>query len=170
MRRPSLVLVAAAAVLGPAPLASADPPPLPPAPPYIPGSVAPQPGSFSYPYNVIVVPPPAAVDARGVNVSTNVDPASQSTGLPGDQLGNSAPPANSLTGSNALYGIAAGTTAPPAPNPTVNVAAGSNAAGLEDPSGKPPQNPTAPEAAAPTTVPGYAPPVLEDPRANRTTD
>jgi hypothetical protein len=164
-----IVVAVAAVALWQPPLAGAQPA-LPPAPPYVPGDVSPQPGSFSYPYNVIVVPPPASVDARGVNVTANVDPGSQSAGLPGSRLGNSAPPANSLTGSNVLYGIEAGIGTYQQPNPTVTIAAGSNATGLEDPSGQPPQDPGRPEAAAPTTAAGDAPPVLEDPRANRSTD
>ncbi|WP_422744398.1 hypothetical protein ACN27E_20990 [Mycobacterium sp. WMMD1722] len=134
-------------------------------PPYIPGDVDPQPGSFSYPYNVIVVPPPAAVDARGVNITTNVDPSSQAIGMPGSELGNSPPPANSLTGSNVLYGVEAGIASyqsEQAPLPTVNITAGAPVTGsLEDPAGKPPSNPVATEATAPTTAPGYPPPILE---------
>lgn len=100
-------LITAATIAGPVtlfqtPAAVADPPPPPPAPPYIPGDVAPAHGSFSYPYNVIVVAPPATVDARGVNVTANVDAAQSSTGLPGSGLGNSPSPPSSLTNSSAL--------------------------------------------------------------------
>jgi hypothetical protein len=160
--RTATALALSAALLC-APAAGAQPPPLPPAPPYVPGSVAPYPGSFSYPYNNIVAPAPATVDARGVNVTAGVDPAMASTGLPGDQLGNSPPVPNSLTSSSAQNGIQAGPTPPGPPNQGVNVGAGPAGATLESPTGTPPSSGPTPEAAAPTTLPGNPLPVLENP-------
>ncbi|MBO0681328.1 hypothetical protein JRC04_28025 [Mycolicibacterium sp. S2-37] len=159
---------AASVPLAPAASAQLD---QPSPPPYIPGNVDPQPGSFSFPYNVILVGPPAAFDARGVNATATVDPAQSAFGMPGDALGNSPPPPNSLTGSNALYGISAGGVDAPPPPGTVNIAAGHPAAtGLEDPSGKPPSNAAGPESAASTAAPSIPLPALEDPHANRSSD
>ncbi|WP_422742696.1 hypothetical protein ACN27E_15300 [Mycobacterium sp. WMMD1722] len=140
-------------------------------PPYIPGDVSPDAGSFSFPYNVILVGPPAAFDARGVNAAATVDPAQSAFGLPGDALGNSPPPPNQLTGSNVLYGISAGGVAAPPPPGTVNIAAGHPAdTGLEDPAGRPPTSPSGPESPASTAAPAIPLPVLEAPRANRSSD
>lgn len=152
-------------VLSPAAGAQPDQP-VPP--PFIPGDVSPSAGSFSFTYDVIIVGPPAAFDARGINASATVDPSQSAVGLPGDALGNSPPPPNQLTGSNVLYGISAGGVDAPQPPGTVNITAGHPVApGLEDPSGKPPANPSGMESTAPTTAPL---PALEEPRANRTSD
>lgn len=156
-------IIAAALALIVAPVVLADPAPLPPAPPYIPGDVAPEPGSFSYPYNNILVDSPATVDARGVNVTSIADPSQSAVGLPGSALGNSPPPANSLTNSSALYGIAAGVAPPMVPNPGVNIGAGIQQGALEDPDGHPPTAVPEPESVAPTDVPGNPLPALESP-------
>jgi hypothetical protein len=139
--------------------------PLPP-PPYIPGFIEPVPGAYGFPYDIIIVGPPATFDARGVNITAGVDPSQSAIGMPGSALGNSAPPPNAFTGANALYGISAGGVNAPAPPGTVNITAGRPPIdSLEDPSGKPPSNPSGFEAAAPTVAPP-----LEDPRSNRPSD
>jgi hypothetical protein len=155
------VLAGVCAVMG-SPSAGADPT-LPDPPPYLPGNVDPVPGSFSYPYNVIMVGPPWTVDARGIQVGTNASAGQPPVGLPGSQLGTSPHPANSLTSANARYGISAGMEPAPAVDPGVIVGAGVPApSGLEDPKGQPPSTAPVPEAAAPTTAPP-AQPALEDP-------
>lgn len=121
MRRSTarLLLIASASVLIQlaAPSAGAEPVPLPGPPPYVPGAPDAEPGSFDYPYNVIAVGPPAATDSRGVRIGSNVDPPSQSTGLPGSRLGNGEQAPGPLVTSNARYGISAGLELPVPANP-----------------------------------------------------
>lgn len=168
MKKTAIVAAAAIApaVLAVAPESTAQPavPPVPP--PYLPGSVLPEPGSFSYPLNNIVAGSPATVDARGVRIGTNVDPAMSAIGLPQSQLGNSPEKPGTLTNSNARYGIAAGTAPAVAPNPGVVTGGGNMQGLLEDPSGKGPSNAPSPDSAAPSTpapIPGVPAPTLETP-------
>lgn len=116
-----LLIGLGSAVLG-APTAGADPIPLPDPPPYLPGAPLAEPGSFDYPYNVIAVGPPAATDSRGVRIGSNVDPPSQSTGLPGSRLGNGEQAPGPLVTSSARYGISAGLELPVPANPGVGAA------------------------------------------------
>ncbi|MBI3216754.1 MAG: hypothetical protein HYZ38_23310 [Mycobacterium sp.] len=149
------------------PTAAADPVPLPDPPPYVPNDLSPFPGSYSYPYNVIMVGPPWTVDARGVQIGTNIDPGLRPEGLPGSQLGNSAHPDNSLTLSNARYGISAGIAPVPEVDPGVIIDAGSPAAGLENPDGRPPTSVLEPESVPPTAAPEPRVPPLEDSHGGR---
>jgi hypothetical protein len=129
--------------------AHASPPSLPGPPPWIPEVPGtPYQGTGSYIYNYIDVPPPAMVDARGVNIGSNAAPGLTLDGLPGSRLGNSAHHANELTSANARYGIAAGLAPPPAVAPGPAISAGAVAAGLESPDGQPPP------PATPTSAPG----------------
>jgi len=165
MRLPPLIIVAllAGAVLSAA-RAAAEPAPLPDPPPYVPDNVAPYPGSFSYPYNVVMVGPPWTVDARGVQIGTNGAALESPSGLPGSQLGNSPHPDNSLTSSNARYGISAGTLPTPTVDPGVIIGSGPGISdfgtGLESPGGIPPTAAPGAEASPPTAP---AQPPLEDP-------
>jgi hypothetical protein len=170
MRRtvPAAALAAVASVfLSPnflSPNAAAEPPDLAPAPPYIPGDVSPQPGSFSYPYNIIVVGPPATTDARGVRITTNAAPGQQLNGLPGSQLGNTGQAPGTLTNSSALNSISVGNSHPEPPNPGINITAGpQTGVTLESPGGQPPQQVSGLEAAAPTSDPTVPVITLEDP-------
>ncbi|SKD81696.1 hypothetical protein [Mycobacteroides abscessus] len=148
-----------------APVAAADPPPIP----FVPGVPAPLPavpGSYTYSYYNFPAVAPATTDARGIKIATNADPGATAAGLPGSKLGNSAHPPNIQSSSSTRYGIAGGVAAPPAPSTTgVNYGGGNESPALEDPYGRPPQNIKAIEAPAPPTVmPGApTPPVLEDP-------
>ncbi|WP_078312307.1 MULTISPECIES: hypothetical protein [unclassified Mycobacterium] len=158
--------VAGALALGalPAPTALADPPGIP----FVPGVPAPlpaTPGSYTYIYNNFPAVAPAAVDARGVKIAANADPAAGAAGLPGSKLGNAAHPANVLTSSSTRYGIQGGTTpAAPASTTGVQFGAGNENPALEDPHGAPPQSAAGIEATAPTVMPGApTPPVLESP-------
>lgn len=147
-----------------APVAAAEPPDLPPQPPYIPGDVSPEPGSFSYPYNIILVGPPATTDARGVRITTNAAAGQQLSGLPGSQLGNTGQAPGSLTNSSTLNGISVGNTHSQPANPGINITAGpQTGVTLESPGGLPPQQISDLEAAAPTTDPTMPVMGLEDP-------
>lgn len=148
------------------PTAGADPVPLPDPPPYLPGAPTAEPGSFDYPYNVIAVGPPPATDSRGVRIGSNVDPPSQSTGLPGSRLGNGEQAPGPFVTSNSRYGISGGLELPGPANPGIDARAGVSALpSAEDPAGHPPSQFATPEAAAPTEddLPGYPPPLLELP-------
>ncbi len=145
-----------------APTAAADPPGIP----FVPGVPAPlpaTPGSYTYIYNNFPAVAPATVDARGVKIAANADPAAGATGLPGSKLGNSAHLANVLTSSSTRYGIQGGTTAPaPASTTGVQFGAGNENPALEDAHGQPPATAAGIEPAAPTVMPGApTPPVLE---------
>ncbi|CPZ71474.1 Uncharacterised protein [Mycobacteroides abscessus] len=99
-----------------APTAAADPPGIP----FVPGVPAPlpaTPGSYTYIYNNFPAVAPATVDARGVKIAANADPAAGAAGLPGSKLGNSAHLANVLTSSSTRYGIQGGVTPRPRPAP-----------------------------------------------------
>lgn len=145
-------------------VSTAQPPALPDPPPYLPGNVDPAPGSFDYPYNIIVVGPPATTDARGVRINTNVDPGQQLSGLPGSQLGNTAQAPGSLTNSSAQYGIGVGNSHPLPPNPGISISAGhGNGVPLEHPAGLPPSSITNPESSAPDSDPTVPALALEDP-------
>ncbi|MET0897102.1 MAG: hypothetical protein ABWY45_04225 [Mycobacterium sp.] len=157
-------LTAGALALVSAPVAPAEPPDLAPAPPYIPGDVSPEPGSFSYPYNIILVGPPATTDARGVRITTNAAAGQQLSGLPGSQLGNTGQAPGSLTNSSTLNGISVGNSHSQPPNPGINITAGpQTAVTLESPGGLPPQQVSDLEAAAPTSDPTVPVMALEDP-------
>lgn len=121
-----LLLIVSASVTGQlaAPSAGAEPVPLPGPPPYVPGAPDAEPGSFDYPYNVIAVGPPAATDSRGVRIGSNVDPPSQSTGLPGSRLGNGEQAPGPLVTSSARYGISAGLELPVPANPGFDAGVG----------------------------------------------
>ncbi|NGX08683.1 hypothetical protein [Mycobacteroides franklinii] len=148
-----------------APTASADPPPVP----FIPGVPAPLPavpGSYTYSYYNFPAVAPAAVDARGVKIATNADPAATGVGMPGSKLGNSAHPPNIQTSSSTRYSIMGGVRPPSAPSTTgVNYGGGNETPMLEDPYGRPPHTLGGIEASAPPTVMPGAPaaPILEDP-------
>lgn len=151
-----------------APAAAAEPPDLAPAPPYIPGDVSPQPGSFSYPYNIIVVGPPATTDARGVRITTNAAAGQQLSGLPGSQLGNTGQAPGSLTNSSALHGISVGNSHPEPPNPGINITAGpQTSVQLESADGQSPQSVLGIESALPTADPTMPQIALEDPHGLR---
>lgn len=118
--------------------AQAAPPTLPGPPPWIPEVPGlPYQGTGSYLYNYIEVPPPATVDARGVNIGTNAELGRQLQGLPGSKLGNSPHHPDELTSANALYGIDAGMALAPTVSPGPAVSAGLAGRGLESPSGVP---------------------------------
>ncbi|NMK63931.1 hypothetical protein HHM26_03505, partial [Staphylococcus capitis] len=121
--------------------------------------------SYTYIYNNFPAVAPATVDARGVKIAANADPAAGAAGLPGSKLGNAAHPANVLTSSSTRYGIQGGVNpAAPASTTGVQFAAGNENPALEDPHGQPPQSIAPIEAAAPTVMPGApTPPVLESP-------
>jgi hypothetical protein len=156
---------AGALSVGIASAAVAEPPDLAPEPPYIPGDVAPQPGSFSYPYNIIEVGPPATTDARGVRITSNAAPGLQLEGLPGSQLGNAGQAPGTLTSSSALNGIAVGNTHPEPPNPGINITAGPQpGATLESPDGQAPQAVPGIESSLPTQDPTVPQITLEDPK------
>lgn len=147
-----------------APAAGAEPPDLPPQPPYIPGDVSPQPGSFSYPYNIILVGPPATTDARGVRITTNAGAGQQLSGLPGSALGNTGQAPGSLTNSSALNGISVGNTHSEPPNPGINITAGpQTSVQLENADGQSPQSVLGIESALPTIDPTVPQMALEDP-------
>jgi hypothetical protein len=163
-----MLLAAAAGALALAPVAGADPPDLPDQPGYVPGAPDTEPGSFSYPYNVIAVGPPPATDSRGVRISSSVDKVAQSTGLPGSSLGNGQQADGPLVTSNSRYGISAGLEPPSGANPGIDVRAGIAAVpSAEDPSGAPQATPPQIESTAPDnlggTPGGYAAPLLETP-------
>src|SRR5690606_15165193 len=83
--------ICASVALAHATVAAAQPtPPLPPVPPYLPSTDS-YPGSYSYLYNVIIAPPPAMVDARGVNIAATVYPGQPLAGQPSSHLGNTPP-------------------------------------------------------------------------------
>ena len=161
-----LAVSAAGAALALAPAAAAQPD-MPDPPGYVPSAPDVEPGSFSYPYNVIAVGPPPATDSRGTRISSNADKDAKSTGLPGSSLGNSEQAAGLLTTANARYGISAGMEPPGAANPGIDARAGIAAVpSAEDPSGKPPSSPEAIESSAPdelSTPGGYTAPILETP-------
>lgn len=167
-----LVALAAAAAVPLAPAAGAQPvaPVNPVDPPGSPGyaGVVPdaEPGSFSYPYNVIEVGPPPGTDSRGTRISATVDKDAKSEGLPGSVLGNSPQAEGPLASSNTRYGITAGLEPAAGANPGIDVRAGVAAPAGEDPGGQPPQTPVAIESSQPndlSTPGGYPAPVLETP-------
>ncbi|MUL63720.1 hypothetical protein BOO86_04525 [Mycobacterium sp. CBMA 234] len=135
----------ACGIAAPAAVVHAQPPP----PPWIPGAPLPQPGSFQYNYNTILVAPPATNDARGVRIGTTVDTAASAAGLPGSELGNSPNKPNAYTSSSTRYRIQGGITPPVAPNPGMNIGGGNEGTTLEDPYGKPPGKPAGAESASP---------------------
>lgn len=169
MRRVTRYLLAASVAgvsLALAPQAGAQPS-TPGAPGYLPGAPDTEPGSFSYPYNVIPVGPPPATDARGARISAGVDSDMKSAGLPGSSLGNSPQAAGPLVTSNSRYGISAGAEPPQAASTGIDARAGiaGELAG-ESPSGQPPQLLPPIESAQPaelTTPGGYPAPILETP-------
>jgi hypothetical protein len=141
-----------------APVAWADPPALPGPPPWIPEVPGtPYQGTGSYLYNYIDVPPPALVDARGVNIGTNADAGQQLQGLPGDKLGNGPRHPNALTSANTIYGIEGGTA--PAATLTLGeaISAGATDNTMEKPSGQ-----------QPAVVPGCAQSPASMPASDRT--
>ncbi|QCH23785.1 hypothetical protein [Mycobacteroides salmoniphilum] len=152
------IIVTAAGVAGAlalaglsAPMAAADPPGIPFVP-GVPGPLPATPGSYWYMYNNFYSPSPATVDARGVKISSNSDLAATASGLPGSKLGNSAHPANLLTGASTRNGIQGGETpAAPASTTGVQFAAGNENGLVEDPYGRPPAE-AAPAAAEPPSV------------------
>lgn len=146
-------------------VAAADPAPPIPFIPAVPAPLPAVPGSYTYSYYNFPAVAPAAVDARGIKISTNADPAATAAGLPGSKLGNAAHPPNIQTSSSTRYGIAGGVRPASAPSTTgVQFAAGNENPALEDPYGRPPQSIAGTEAVAPTVMPGApTPPVLEDP-------
>lgn len=152
-----------------APVATADPSNpviLPDTPGYVVGAPDIEPGSFSYPYNVIAVGPPPATDSRGTRISASVDTDMKSAGLPGSSLGNTPQAAGPLVTSNSRYGISAGAEPPQPANTGIDVRAGiaGELAG-EDPAGRR-QDPVAVESSQPEelfTPGGYPAPVLETP-------
>ena len=111
----------------------ADPPPLPPPNPLIPGQIGPLYGYL----NGRLLAPTITDSPRGTGISTNADPAQTTLGLPGEDLPNS--PTRSariapILPSSAVQigGNSAG----------VSIGTSNGAAGLEDPNGNPPANPT----------------------------
>jgi hypothetical protein len=107
-----------------APVASADPPPLPPTQPFVPGTEsAPYgPEQFGAP-GWPIPPPPAQFDARGVGVGTNADlgasPGQMPNALPGTgprTAFNVGPTSGVIGGS--LSGLDPGATVTSAPPPT----------------------------------------------------
>lgn len=165
-----LLAAAAAAALSLAPAAAAQPvnpvdaPGSPDFTQVIPGL---QPGSFSYPYNVIVVGPPAATDSRGTRISAGVDKDMKADGLPGSSLGNSQQAGGPLVSSSTRYGITAGLEPPGAGNPGIDVRGGVAATpSSENASGRPPQDAMPIESVQPdelATPGGYPAPILETP-------
>jgi hypothetical protein len=110
-------------VLSGAPAASADPPPLPPTQPFVPGTEsAPYgPDQFGAP-GWPLPPPPAQFDARGVGVGTDADLGGPSAQMPNAQPGtgprsafNVGPSAGVTIGS--LSSLDPGATLPSAPPP-----------------------------------------------------
>ncbi|MGB3485047.1 MAG: hypothetical protein WBB07_22855 [Mycobacterium sp.] len=165
-------MIGAAALAGLASLTlvpvAAAAPDLPPQPPYIPGDVSPQPGSFDYPYNIIVVAPPATTDARGVKIHTNAGAGQQLSGLPGSQLGNTGQAEGSLTNSSAQYGISVGNSHPEPPNPGIGITAGpQTSVQLESPDGRRPESALGVESSLPNSDPTVPVMELEDPQGNR---
>ena len=178
LKRHLLVAVcAASAALPVAPVALLCAPPaqaqpdLPDPPGYIPGAPDAEPGSFSYPYNVIVVGPPPETDSRGTRISAGVDKDAKSAGLPGSSLGNAQQAGGPLVSSNSRYGITGGLEPPAGGNPGIDVRAGIQAQpSFENPGGLPPQNPLPVESGQPdelSTPGGYPAPVLETPGTTR---
>ncbi|MCV7183596.1 hypothetical protein [Mycolicibacterium murale] len=166
---PAKYAIAAAALLMlTAPGAAAEPPDLPGAPDYVPGAPTPEPGSFSYPYNIIVTGPPATTDSRGVRITTNAGAGQQLSGLPGSQLGNAGQAPGSLTSSSASYGISVGNSHPMPPNAGINISAGpQTSVQLENAGGQSPQSVLGIESALPTTDPTVPVMNLEDPHGQR---
>jgi hypothetical protein len=147
-----------------APEAAAEPPDLPGGPDYVPGAPLPEPGSFSYPYNIIVTGPPPTTDARGVRITTNAGAGQQLSGLPGSQLGNAGQAPGSLTSSSASYGISVGNSHPMPPNAGINISAGpQTSVQLESADGRSPQSVLGIESALPTTDPTVPVMKIEDP-------
>ncbi|MDG4668462.1 hypothetical protein [Mycobacterium sp. 236(2023)] len=126
-----------------------------------------QPGSYSYPYNVIVVGPPPATDSRGTRISAGVDKDAKSAGLPGSSLGNSQQAGGPLTSANTRNGISAGLEPAGEANTGIDVRAGIAAVPTgESANGQPPQDPIAIESSQPdelSTPGGYPAPILETP-------
>ena len=151
--------------LAPLPIAVAQP--APPPPPFFPaptlGGLPAAPGSYSATYFVIIPPSPATTDARGVNISTNADPAAAAYGMPGSKLGNSPHKPNVLTSASTRYGIQGGVTPPAVPSTGVIVGGGNQILALEDPRGQPPTSVLGLESVAPDTAAGLPASVLEDP-------
>lgn len=130
-------------------VAAADPAPPIPFIPAVPAPLPAVPGSYTYSYYNFPAVAPAAVDARGIKISTNADPAATAAGLPGSKLGNAAHPPNIQTSSSTRYGIAGGVRPASAPSTTgVQFAAGNENPALEDPYGRPPQSIAGTEAVA----------------------
>jgi hypothetical protein len=127
-------------VIAEAPTASADTSPLPKPPGFSQPNFGILDGSYQYYYDFITTNPPAANDARGVRVVTNADPDAQSFGLPGSELGNSAPRNNNLTPSSARGDMTGGLASPQPISTGINIGAGNESAVLEDPDGQPPQD------------------------------
>ena len=176
--RRAVVLAASAAVAavplsvvsGLSPVAAAqpqNPAPSPDTPGFV--NVIPdlEPGSFSYPYNVIEVGPPPATDSRGTRISAGVDQDSKSVGLPGSSLGNSQQAGGPLVSSNTRNSITGGLEPAAGANPGIDVRAGTAALpSAETANGLPPQTPIAIESSQPddlSTPGGYPAPVLETP-------
>lgn len=163
-----LLLAGATVALAPTasgqPVNPVNPPSIPDFAEVIPGL---QPGSFSYPYNVIVVGPPPATDARGTRISAGVDPDMKADGLPGSSLGNAPQADGPLVTANSRYGITAGLEPAAGGNPGPDVRAGiASVPSAEDPSGQPPQTPVPIESSQPdelSTPGGYPAPILETP-------
>lgn len=126
-----------------------------------------QPGSFSYPYNVIVVGPPPETDSRGTRISAGVDQGAKSTGLPGSSLGNSQQAGGPLVSSNTRFGITGGLEPSSGANPGIDVRGGVAATpSSENASGRPPQDALPIESVQPdelATPGGYPAPILETP-------
>jgi hypothetical protein len=108
-----------------APLAAADPPPLPAPPNFTTNSrsFGPSPGSFSNFLNRFGEPP-AKNDARGVQFGANADIPDQGEGLPADRLGDTPHRPSFLTQTNARYRIAGGIVPPQAPSPGPKLSGG----------------------------------------------
>jgi hypothetical protein len=132
---------------------SAAQPEVPAPPPWVPLEPTAFPGDYSYLYNVIAVGPPPTSDARGVRVASNVDPAAQSVGLPGDMLGNGPLQPGPLVTSNARYGISAGMEPAGTNRGGVDISSGNARQPTgENPTGAPPSTPPEPESTMPTTL------------------
>ena len=152
MRRRVATVCVLALGLATAPQAAAQPE-LPSPPPWVPLAPTDYPGNFSYLYNVIAVGPPPTNDARGVRIASNVDPAAQSVGLPGDKLGSGPPQPGPLVTSNARYGISAGMEAAGTNRTGVVVSSGSSRQPTgESPTGAPPSTAPEPESTMPTDL------------------
>lgn len=137
-------------------VAAADPAPPIPFIPAVPAPLPAVPGSYTYSYYNFPAVAPAAVDARGIKISTNADPAATAAGLPGSKLGNAAHPPNIQTSSSTRYGIAGGVRPASAPSTTgVQFAAGNENPALEDPYGRPHRASPVPRPSHPLSCPAH---------------